>query len=90
MTFIDAREDLSVGGCDICLTLLCLVVGEIWGEEFPPQCNLVFFLSLGVVEQGITLCEVVVQCFCKFGRCQRRSARQCLVALFDQVLSVGW
>jgi len=80
-----------VGVCNICLTLLCLVVGEIWGEEFPPKCNLRFFLNLGCREQGITLWEeVVVQCFCKFSRCQRRSVRQCLVALFDQALSVGW
>ena len=43
VTFIDARKDLSVGVCNICLTLLCLVVGQICGEEFPPQCNLRFF-----------------------------------------------
>ena len=91
VTFIDAREELSVGACNICLTLLCLVVGEIWSEEFPYNEICAFFLSLGgVVEQGITLCKVGVRCFCKFSRCQRRSARQCLVALFDMVLSVGW
>jgi len=79
-----------VGAWNICLTFLCLVVGEIWSEEFPLHEICFIFLSLGGVEQGITLCEVVVQCFCKFSRCQRRSARQCLVALFDEVLSIGW
>ena len=51
MSLINARGDMSVGGCNPRLILFCLLVGEMRGEEFVLR----RFLSLDVGEDGNSL-----------------------------------
>jgi hypothetical protein len=68
VVLIAVSGHLSVGVCMIGLTLVAVVVVEIWGELSPPTVKFALFFSLGDVEVGITLWEVV-QCLCNFNRC---------------------